>query len=236
MRINKFLAKTGLASRRQSENLVIQGKIEINGVVIEDLSTQVDIENDEVTYQGKVLELPSESKVIAINKPKGYLCTQFDPQQRETIYELIPKPLQHLHYIGRLDYQSRGLLLLTDDGELSRRLTHPEFEIPRYYLVTLNHELDVESKVKLEAGLLLDDGTQFRPAKVKVFGKKVEMRLVEGKKREIREMMHALDYKVKDLQRVSYASIELDDLEEGQWRVLSVEEVDELYNSVELTK
>lgn len=236
MRINKYLAKVGVASRRQAEEVITAGRVTINGEVCVELSTKVDVDKDSVCVDAKPVSLPESTTIVALNKPKGFLCTQFDPQQRDTVYNLMPKSLHSLHYIGRLDYQSRGLLLFTDDGELSRRLTLPKYEIPRYYEVVLNHVLDVEAVAELKEGLLLEDGTRFRSAGVKVFGKKVEMRLVEGKKREIREMMKHLGYKVVDLKRVSYSEIKLGDLEEGQWRELLTEEVDELYRTVGLEK
>ncbi len=232
MRLNKYLAQAGVASRRQAEEWILAGKVEVNGRLTTELSTQVE-EGDVVFCEGKKLTLPTEVQVVALHKPRRFLCTQKDPQGRPLIYELLPAHLQHFHYVGRLDFESRGLLLLSNDGELSRRLTLPAYQIPRYYEVTLNRVLRADDQQMIEKGLVLEDGTHFRSAKVKVWGKKVEMRLTEGKKREIREMMRALGYRVVDLFRTAYGCIEIGDLAEGSWRKISTEELDELQKMVE---
>ncbi len=233
MRLNRFLALCGVGSRRSVEPLIQNGQVTVNGAVMLDMSYRVH-PMDKVEFDGKLCYPPEKETFLILNKPRKYLCTKDDPQGRPTVYDLLPEHLQNLHYVGRLDFESRGLLMFTDNGELSRRLTHPSYGIQRMYKVTLDRTFAQKDAEVIENGLILRDGTKFRPAKVKIFDDFVEMILREGKKREIREMMKALGYRVFDLKRESYAGIKLGKLLEGKTRVLDEESLVKLHRKVDL--
>ena len=141
MRINKFISLCGIASRRAADALIEEGRVQVNGETIKDLGHQVDENADNVVVDGKPVKLPRKTTTIMFHKPAGCVCTKTDPQGRRTVYDYLPPAYQSLKYVGRLDLQSRGLLLFTDDGELLHRLTHPSFEIPRSYYVCTDRPL-----------------------------------------------------------------------------------------------
>lgn len=233
MRLNKYLAQCGIGSRRKVEPYIQDGRVTVNGEVMTQMSYRVH-PTDKVEFDGKLCYPPSEETMVLLNKPKRYLCTKDDPQGRPTVFELLPENLRHLHYIGRLDFDSRGLLLFTDNGELSRRLTHPSYGVQRMYKVKLDKVLQEKDAQEIRKGLILEDGTEFRPAKVKIFEENVEMILTEGKKREIREMMKALGYRVVDLKREVYAGVRLGKLREGNAQILDRDVVAKLRKLVGL--
>jgi 23S rRNA pseudouridine2605 synthase len=224
MRINKYLARCGKGSRRGVESLILEGKVSVNGKIVTALSQEVQ-EGDAVKLQGKICLLPRQSTHIIFNKPPGFLCSKSDPQERLLIYDKLPKEFVRLHYVGRLDYASRGLLLLTDDGELSQNLCLPKNQVPKTYWVQLSKKLSDEDQAKLRKGMRLSDGLKTKPAKVKVRGPWAEITLTEGKNREIRRMMQDLGYGVQDLQRVSFGNLALGSLKEGKHRKLTEQEV-----------
>ena len=232
MRINKYLAHCGVASRRKAETLINEGRVTINGEVVTELGTYI-YENQVVALDGEPVESPEQYKTLIIHKPVEYIVSQDDPQGRKLIYELLPPGLKHFRYVGRLDFLSRGLLIMTEDGELSRRLTHPDFQLEREYHVTLNRELGPRSIRKMENGVEIEGGHVSRPELIKSEGKTADIILYEGKKREVREMMKALGYRVQDLLRLRYGPIKLDDLPEGEYRILSKEEQEGLYEIVQ---
>ena len=153
MRINKYISLSGIASRRAADELVRNGQVQVNGETISDLGHQVDEEKDCVTVNGKVAKLPKKTKVILFHKPAGCVCTKDDPQGRRTVYDYLPPGYQGFKYVGRLDLQSRGLLLFTDDGELLHRLTHPSYEIPRSYYVWTTRKGDAPSMITCRRGM-----------------------------------------------------------------------------------
>jgi 23S rRNA pseudouridine2605 synthase len=233
MRLNKYLAVCGVASRRQADRLIAEGRVSINDTIINEMGVRVE-PGDIVLVDGEPIEAPQSYTVIAMHKPPGYLCTREDPFGRPTVYDLLPPELQNLPYVGRLDLQSRGLLLFTDDGELAFRLTHPSYDIPRQYAVWLDRDLSSADMQAIENGLELEDGEQLREAKVKKKSKHAEITLQEGKNREIRRMMSTLGYEIRDLKRFAYAGIHIDGLGRGKWRKLNEEELGELYAWVDL--
>lgn len=233
MRINRYLALCGLGSRRFCENLVKESRVSINGVLVDQLAQKVNA-GDRVQVDGQLVVAPSARRVVIFHKPAGYLCSRGDQYGRPTIYDLLPADCQNLHYVGRLDANTRGLLLLTNDGELSRRLTHPDFALTRCYRVQLNQPL-VESEAEiLESGLVLADGTEYRPVRLSGIGYDFDIELREGKKREIREMMRHFGLRVLDLFRYEYGGIWLDDLPEAQVRDLEPSELQDLVDRVGL--
>ena len=158
MRINKYISLSGFASRRAADELVADGRVQVNGETISDLGHQVDETKDQVTVDGKLLKLPTnkKTKVIMLHKPAGCVCTKDDPQGRRTVYDYLPPGYHNFKYVGRLDLQSRGLLLFTDDGELLYRLTHPSFEVPRSYYVWTTRPLS-ESAAQRAIGYEIRD-------------------------------------------------------------------------------
>lgn len=228
MRLNRFLAACGFGSRRSVEHLIVTGLVKVNGQPCLELATQVS-EADQVTVSGKTAALPAQSTCVLMNKPAGYLCSRTDPADKPLVFELLPVKWRSLHYVGRLDFLSRGALLFTDDGALTQALLHPSREVERVYEVVTDTPLEPQSLASLRTGLTLEDGLRTMPAKVrKLPHGSYELTLREGKNREIRRMMMSLGHRVKDLRRLSYGPIELEDLAEGQCRALTSEEIQSL--------
>lgn len=241
MRINKFISLSGLASRRAADSLVAEGRVQVNGEVISDLGHQVDENNDRVTVDGKLAKLPKKTKVIMFHKPAGCVCTKDDPQSRRTVYDYLPPGYSTFKYVGRLDLQSRGLLLFTDDGELLHRLTHPSYEIPRSYYVWTTRPLSDAAAQKLVDGVDIRDPEDPDATEEIAFATDVylengfaELVLIEGKNREIRRMMRAIGYEIRDLKRVSYCKLQLGDLPAGEFRELTADEMNKLRQAVHL--
>lgn len=227
MRLNKFISLCGVASRRGADSLIREGKVFINGELVEDLGRQV-LDSDIVEVNGKRLIPPKKTTVLALHKPAGCVCTCKDPQKRQTVYDYLPPGYKGLKYIGRLDLQSRGLLLFTDDGELSHRLTLPKYKIMRHYLVWTDSPVKKSDAEKLIEGVPLEDDIMGFAEAVFFDDGCIELVLSEGKNREIRKMMAAIGYEIEDLQRIAYADIDLGDLKSGDYRELSDAEVDTL--------
>lgn len=241
MRINKYISLCGIASRRTADNLVAEGRVQVNGETITDLGHQVDETKDEITVGGKPAKLPKKTKVIMFHKPAGCVCTKDDPQGRETVYDYLPPGFQNFKYVGRLDLQSRGLLLFTDDGELLYRLTHPSYEIPRSYYVWTTRQLSDSAAQRLVDGVDIRDPEDPNAPEEIAFATDVyiengfvELVLIEGKNREIRRMMRAVGYEIRDLKRVSYCQIQLGDLPAGEYRELTPNELNKLRQAVHL--
>lgn len=241
MRINKFISLSGLASRRAADSLVAEGRVQVNGETISDLGHQVDENNDRVTVDGKLAKLPKKTKVIMFHKPAGCVCTKDDPQGRRTVYDYLPPGYSTFKYVGRLDLQSRGLLLFTDDGELLHRLTHPSYEIPRSYYVWTTRPLSDAAAQKLVDGVDIRDPEDPDAQEEIAFATDVylengfaELVLIEGKNREIRRMMRAIGYEIRDLKRVSYCKLQLGDLPAGEFRELTADEMNKLRQAVHL--
>ena len=241
MRINKFISLSGLASRRAADSLVAEGRVQVNGETISDLGHQVDEDNDRVTVDGKLAKLPKKTKVIMFHKPAGCVCTKDDPQGRRTVYDYLPPGYSTFKYVGRLDLQSRGLLLFTDDGELLHRLTHPSYEIPRSYYVWTTRPLSDAAAQKLVDGVDIRDPEDPDAQEEIAFATDVylengfaELVLIEGKNREIRRMMRAIGYEIRDLKRVSYCKLQLGDLPAGEFRELTADEMNKLRQAVHI--
>ena len=233
MRLNKYLALCGIGSRRGVEEIIVSGKVAINGEVVVDLGRRV-VEGDVVTLEGKPVKTPQQYTVVALNKPPGCLSTRTDPEGRETVYHWLPPAYKSLRNVGRLDLQSRGLLLFTDDGDLAFRLTHPSYEIPRTYLVWTDRPIGPEGRSDLLQGVDLGEGEIGVAKSVKLDAEKAEITLMEGKNREIRRMMQAIGRRVRDLKRTDFGPVTLGELASGDFRVLSEDEVRALYHSVDL--
>ncbi|MDD3819187.1 MAG: pseudouridine synthase [Actinomycetota bacterium] len=227
MRIQHFLSRTGIASRRKAEALIKNGLVKVNGKVVLEPFFQVDPGKDKIEFNGKELKIPEEHTYIILNKPRGFVTTVSDEFQRRTVMELIPLKEKGLVPVGRLDKDSEGLLLITNDGDLAHRLTHPSFEIEKEYEVVLSRAAGKELK-KMEKGI--QSGEDFLRASRVIFKGKNEIlvTLKEGKKREIRRMLEALGYGVIRLKRVRLGNLKLSDLEAGKWRKLTKTEISKL--------
>ncbi len=239
MRINKFISLCGIASRRAAETLIEDGKVMVNGEIIRDLGHQVDENADQVLVDGKPARLPKKTTTIMLHKPAGCVCTKDDPQGRQTVYDFLPPAYHTLKYVGRLDLQSRGLLLFTDDGELLHRLTHPSFEVPRSYYVWTDRPLSEHACQRLVDGVDIrdEDATEEEIAfatDIYLENGFAELVLIEGKNREIRRMMRAVGYEIRDLKRVSYCRLTLGDLPAGEYRELTADEMNKLRQAVHI--
>lgn len=218
MRLNRYLAAAGVGSRRKCDELIAARRVTINGRVCTTFSAQP-TEHDHVKVDGKLVRI-EPALTIALHKPAGFVSTRSDPHARDTIFDLLPPRFPRLFYIGRLDAQSEGLLLLTNDGDLAQRLTHPRFKIEKEYEVTLDQQWDRALAPKLLRGTSLD-GQRARIARLHSIGPtRLRVVLRQGINQQIRRMFYAIGYEVKRLVRVRIGSLGLGDLPPGQWRAL----------------
>ena len=236
MRLSKYLAEAGVASRRKCDDLIEAGAVAVNGTVVNQPWLDIDPLSDEVTVEGKPIE-PSPGRVyLLLNKPAGVITTVSDPQGRKTVLALLGNafPDRRLYPVGRLDADTTGALLLTDDGELAYRLTHPKYEMVKEYSVLLNRNFGEEDREKLESGIMLEDGW-VRPDSVEQkIPDRIAVKLHEGRKRIIKRMFSELGFKVVELHRMNFADLTADDLPTGRWRELDLEEINNLRSGVGL--
>ena len=220
-RLNKIIAKSGICSRRKADELIHLGRVKINGKIITELGTQADTEKDTIAVNNKPLK--KQKKIyIVLNKPKGYITTKKDPHARQTVFDLLPKKFAQLFPVGRLDKNTEGLLLLTNDGDTAQRLLHPKFEIDRVYKLTIKGALLSRVKEQIENGGLSIEDYKTSPCRIKILSRsKLKTRLVltihEGRKREIRRVFELFSHNVISLKRVQFANIKLAELPSGQW-------------------
>jgi len=225
MRLNKYLAKAGIASRRKCDEFIINGKIMINGETVTNFGYRV--KNDDiVTFEGKVVNESSDI-IYILNKPKGYVCSNKEQFKRKTVFDLIDSD-KRLFTIGRLDRDTTGLLLITNNGDLSYKLTHPKFEVERRYYVVSNIDISVESCSKLKKGIRLENGMHAKADLKKMYKEKNkiywDISLNEGKNREIKKIFLHFESKVIDLHRYKFANMELKSLKIGKYRKINTKE------------
>jgi 23S rRNA pseudouridine2605 synthase len=235
IRLNKYLSQAGVASRRKADELISSGRVTVNGAVITELGSGIG-PGAAVTVDGRKVRAPSVFRYHMFNKPAGYLCSNGDPEGRPTIYDLLPPRLHSLKYVGRLDADSEGLLLLTDDGGLIERLTHPKYRIVRTYLAWVDGPLLPRELAPIIKGMY-HQGEQYQPAHVRVVrgdGDAVllEFKITEGKKREVRQLCRAIGHSVLRLQRTSFGPLSLGALPPGKTRPLQAAELSHLLRSV----
>lgn len=229
VRLQKFLASAGVSSRRKAEDLIREGRVSVNGKRVDEMGVRVRPGRDRVEVDGRTVQ-SKKAVWIAFHKPRGYLTSRGDTHGRRTIYDLLPPPLQGLFYVGRLDRDSEGLLLLTNDGDTAHRLLHPSHEVERVYRARVEGEISAGALRRLERGVELDDGLaqarSVRRLKDAPEGESaIEITLTEGRKREVRRMLDAVGHPVRRLVRTKYGPVGLGGLKAGAWRPLTREEI-----------
>jgi 23S rRNA pseudouridine2605 synthase len=231
MRLNRFLARSGVCSRRNADLLIQAGRVAVNGIPVEKLGVKVDEKQDEVKVDGRKVSLNQNLLYILLNKPKGYLSTVKDNFNRPTILDLVGKD-KNVFPVGRLDKDTQGVLLLTNDGELTFRLTHPRFEIEKKYRVTVQGRMDPETLIRFKQGIKLEEGVTARgEGRIIQAGEEksvFQLTLKEGRKREVKMMCQAIGLKVLGLKRTDFASLTTKGLKVGEWRYLTEREATRL--------
>ncbi|RCL39839.1 MAG: rRNA pseudouridine synthase [Verrucomicrobia bacterium] len=223
-RLNKFLASCGLGSRRACDALVQRGGVTLNGEACTNPATRIQ-EGDILRVEGKRVS-PKKTTTILLKKPRGYVCSKHDELERATIYELLPPKFSHLNHVGRLDRDSEGLLVLTNDGDLANRLTHPSNRVEKEYRVTLTSSIDYPILKKLVAGVQTPEGYARAKSTKRLSPRRVSIILETGLKRQIREMFQTLGYEVEKLFRIRIGRLTDPELRPGRWRHLEHHEVE----------
>ncbi len=229
-RLQKILASCGCGSRRECERFIAEGRVAVNGVVVSGPGTRADLARDRITLDGRPVT-PPPLRYIALYKPRGVASTRRDPHAKKTVMDLLPPDLQHLYPVGRLDVPSEGLVLLTNDGDLANRLTHPRYGVPKVYRVTVSGIVTAPEVDLLRRGMDLEDGRTL-PAGLVVDARdlkedrtRLEIVLTEGRKRIIRRMFEALGHETLRLKRLAIGPVTLKGLRPGEWRDLTPEEL-----------
>jgi 23S rRNA pseudouridine2605 synthase len=236
MRLQKVLAAAGVGSRRRCEALIASGRVCVDGRVISELGTKVDPDTAVITVDGQPLGGSQEKVYILLNKPTGYTSTRSDPHAKHTVLELVRGVDVFLFPVGRLDVDTSGLMILTNDGELAQQLTHPSHEVEKTYLAEVRGAISARGVSRLEQGIELDDGMT-APAKARLISwsrkddaSTVEITVREGRKRQVRRMLDTVGHRVLKLKRIRMGNLELGGLKEGAWRHLTKKEVARLKN------
>ena len=234
IRLQKFMAKCGIASRRKCEEVILNGDIFVNGKQVTTLGIKISPDKDIISYKGKILKQPSKKIYILLNKPIGYVTTVSDQFNRDTVLNLV-KVKERLVPVGRLDMYTSGALLLSNDGDFVYKITHPKHEIEKTYNVTLKGIINDDDIYQLEKGVKIDDnGREYvtKPAKVKILKidnekniSRIEIKIHEGKNRQVRKMCNSIDKKVLALHRSKIGTLSVKSLKLGQWRYLSEKEI-----------
>jgi len=233
MRINKFLADSGVASRRAADQLIADGVVKINGRIAK-LGDEVEVGNDFVSVNGRPVNVVKKFDYYIMNKPKGYVCTVKDDKGRKTVMDLLPSSAKRLFPVGRLDYDTEGLLILTNDGNLTFKLTHPKNEVPKTYLVKTEKPVTDGDLAKLRAGVVID-GVKTKKCNVKLIetnkvGSKLHVTITEGRNRQVRKMFEAVNNCVDFLKRIKIGDLTLTGLNRGEVRPLTINEIEYLIN------
>ena len=223
MRLQKFLALSGVASRRKAEEFIVHGDIKVNGRIVDQLGSTVDESGDRIEFRGKIVKLVSDKVYLAINKPVGYISSA-NSKQGASVLELVNRHLR-IYPIGRLDRDSHGLILLTNDGDFAYKLTHAKFGYEKEYLVKIDRDLEKKDEIIMSRGMVIE-GHKLQPVKV-IRAKDFAIRIIlkEGINRQIRKMLGRLGYRVIDLERIRIGNLKLGSLPLGKWKNISPDEV-----------
>ena len=237
-RLRKIISRAGIASRRKAEEMIAAGRVTVDGTVVREPGTKADAASVRIAVDGKLLPREEQRVYFLLNKPKGYVSTAADERDRRTVLDLIPVKKTRIYPVGRLDQNTEGLLLLTNDGTLTQALLHPRFLVHKTYRAKVAGDLTPEALKKLRGGVELADG-RTAPAEVRVYGttdkglNEVEVTLHEGRNRQVRRMFEAVGCDVRSLKRTRFAQLTLDGVKRGAYRSLTKAEVRELYRLVE---
>jgi 23S rRNA pseudouridine2605 synthase len=243
-RLQKILSAAGVASRRLSEELIAQGRVQVNGKTVTELGTKADPHGDEIKVDGRRIQAARRRRYILLYKPRGYITTRSDPQGRPTVMDLLKGVHEYVYPVGRLDYDSEGLLLLTNDGELAARLTHPRHEVDKVYEARVRGVPDAHVLERLEKGVTID-GRRTAPARVRVAEPQqrqsgeqtvVELTIHEGRQRQVRKMFDSVGHPVVRLRRVRIGPIDDPNIPPGHWRELTGPEIARLHDATGLAK
>jgi 23S rRNA pseudouridine2605 synthase len=233
-RLQKILSQAGVASRRASEQLMLEGRVTVNGVTVMELGTKAEPGKDDIRVDGRRVKVVEHHRYLLLNKPRGYVTTRSDPQRRPTVIDLLRGVREYVYPVGRLDYESEGLLLVTNDGDLAARLTHPSHEVARVYEARVLGVPDAHDLDRLSRGLVID-GRRTAPAEVRLMPLRRDaltatlvITIHEGRNRQVRDMCDAIGHPVEHLRRVAIGPIRDAKLKLGHWRELNQEEVTRL--------
>lgn len=232
-RLQKYMASCGVASRRKCEEIILEGKVKVNGIVVNELGIKVDPLNDKIEYNDKIITKEEKKVYIMLNKPEGYISSVKDEKGRETILDIV-KVEERVYPIGRLDYDSSGLLLLTNDGEIYNKIIHPREELTKKYIAVVKGEITTKDIEAFKRGIDIG-GYVTAPAELKIISydrdiSTIEIGIHEGKNRQIRKMCAAINHEVLSLKRISIGELKLGYLKRGEWRELKKEEVEYIMN------
>lgn len=232
MRLQKYLANAGVASRRSAEKMIGEGRVAVNGDIVREMGVQIDENYDVVEVDGEIIKNTEKKYYIMLNKPAGFVTTVSDDKGRPTVMELVSDISARIYPVGRLDYDTEGLLILTNDGDLTYKITHPKHDIAKTYVAEVTGNVTMDTILQLRRGVVID-GQKTSPAEVEVvgatqYGTKVEITIHEGRNRQVRKMFEALGCIVKKLKRTKEAGLTLGHLPLGKWRKLSESEVNML--------
>ena len=232
IRLQKYLAERGVTSRRAAEKMIAEGRVAVNGSVITTMGAKVDPKRDQVSVDGEQINSLPRPRYILLFKPSGYICSAHDERGRRTVLDLLQGITERVYPVGRLDYDTSGLLLLTNDGELTNKLLHPSHQVTKTYWADVEGVPDSQDLRRLRQGILLEDGitapAQARIRRIKNGNASVELKIHEGRNRQVRRMMEAVGHPVRYLSRRELAFLNLDGLKVGQWRELNAKEITEL--------
>jgi 23S rRNA pseudouridine2605 synthase len=244
VRLQKILSQAGVASRRLAEELIAQGRVQVNGVTVTALGTKADAGTDEIKVDGRRIQTQMRKRYILLHKPRGYITSRSDPEGRPTVLDLLRAVREYIYPVGRLDYDSEGLLLLTNDGELAARLTHPRHEVDKVYEARVRGVPDAHTLERLAKGVTIE-GHRTAPAKVRLLDApnkrpaeneqtRIELAIHEGRQRQVRKMFDAVGHPVVRLKRVRIGPIEDPNMPPGHWRELTPQEIARLQRAAGL--
>lgn len=233
-RLQKILARAGIASRRTAEQLIKEGKVAVDGQTVTEMGCQIDPAKHQITFEGKPLPLEEEKVYILLNKPTGYVTTMSDPQGRPIVTSLLKEVSVRLFPVGRLDLDTEGALLMTNDGEFAQRVIHPRYEVNKTYVAKVKGRPSRKKLMQLEKGIEID-GQKTWPAKLKVLDNKssfptVEITIHEGKKRQVRKMFAAIGHPVLELKRTAYGQLKLGEIALGKYRFLNSKDLKKIFS------